>query len=406
MSAHDAEPLAAPALGDRSLFPDLAAPVFLNHAAVSPPSAPVQRAVRRALGDYAAHGVGAVPRWIEQREALREALAGLIGARGADEIGLVLNTSAGVAAIAQCLDWSPGDRVVVLRGEFPTNITPWQQAARRFELELVWIEAEALVDGSGAGLGQLEAALGEGVRLVAVSAVQFQTGWRMPLQAIGRLCRAHGAELFVDGIQACGVVALDVEALQIDYLACGGHKWLMGVEGAGMLYVRRGRVGDSLQPWLAGWLSHQDPLEFLFEPGQLRYDRPLRQRADVFEGGALNALGYAGLGAAVELLEELGVEAIWGHVTAYLDELERRLQQDLGLGSRRRPEAAARSGILSIPRPEGVELVALSEAMARRGVACSTPDGHLRFAPHWPNDVAEVDHIVGALAESLRALRG
>src|SRR5262245_1296445 len=92
------------------------------------------------------------------------------------------------------------------------------------------------------GLEALEGELLRGaVRLVAVSAVQFQSGLRMPLQAMSRMCHVHGAELFVDGVQACGVVPVDVRAEGIDYLACGSHKWLMGLEGAGFLYVAPGR---------------------------------------------------------------------------------------------------------------------------------------------------------------------
>lgn len=393
-----------PVIGSRALFQGLEPWAFLNHAAVSPPSVPVQRAVKHALSDYAARGVGAVVPWIAQREELRADLARLINAHP-DEIGLVPNTTAGVITVAQCLRWEPGDRVVVFGGEFPTNVTPWQRAAERFELELVWIDAAAMFDPGGEGFERLDRALHEGVRLVAVSAVQFQTGWRMPLEAIGALCVAHGTELFVDAIQACGVVPLDVEALQIDYLACGGHKWLMGLEGAGFVFIHRDRVGTSLDPWLAGWLSHEEPLAFLFEPDQLRYDRGIRQRASFVEGGAANALGYAGLGASVELLLELGVEAIFDHVTAYLDRLEARLTGELGVTSRRRPERSARSGILSVLPPEDIELAAWSAALAARGVACSTPDGHLRFAPHWPNALDEVDLVADAAAEALESLR-
>ncbi len=107
------------------------------------------------------------------------------------------------------------------------------------------------------------------MRLVAVSAVQFQTGLSMPLAEIGALCRAHGAELCVDAVQAVGVVPMDVEALGLDYLACGAHKWLLGLEATGFLYVRRERQ-PSLRPALAGWLSHEDAVSFLLEgPGKL-----------------------------------------------------------------------------------------------------------------------------------------
>ncbi|MEM1347109.1 MAG: aminotransferase class V-fold PLP-dependent enzyme, partial [Myxococcota bacterium] len=204
-------------LGDSSLFPNVSADAYLNFAAVSPPSLRVQQAVRRMLDAYAAQGVGAVLGVIEEREDLRVLLARLIGADPAD-IGFVPNTSAGVSAIALCLPWTPGDRVVCFRGEFPTNVTPWQRAAAAHDLELIFGDASSMAPSQGDGLMWLEDQLRRGVRLVAISAVQFQTGLRMPLKAIGELCAQYGAELFVDAIQAVGVTPLDVRSLGIDYL--------------------------------------------------------------------------------------------------------------------------------------------------------------------------------------------
>src|SRR5699024_5338312 len=156
----------------------------------------------------------------------------------------VANTSAGVLAIAQGLDWHRGDRIVLFDGEFPTNVTPWQQAARRHDLELVWLRAEDFRADRAAALERFERELERGVRLVALSAVQFTTGQRMPLEAMGALCRAHGTEFFVDAIQAVGIVPLDVEAMHVDYLASGSHKWLMAPEGIGFLYVAPERAGE------------------------------------------------------------------------------------------------------------------------------------------------------------------
>src|SRR5690606_14112178 len=109
--------------------------------------------------------------------------------------------------------------------------------ARQFGLEVVMLPLTAFERSDAEGLAALERELVRGARLVAVSAVQFQTGLAMPLGAMAALCHQHGAELFVDGIQAMGVVPIDVGALGIDYLASGSHKWLMGTEGAGILYV-------------------------------------------------------------------------------------------------------------------------------------------------------------------------
>lgn len=372
-------------LGDRALFPRLAARVYVNHCGISPPSVRVIEAVAAVLEDYATHGVMAHLRWRDQREVLRGRLAGLIGASPGD-IAFMPNTTSGVIAVAQCLPWRPGDRVLLFEGEFPTNITPWQQAAAENGLELVWAPP--------GDVGRVEEELRRGVRLVALSAVQFQTGLRMPWEHISALCEAHGAELFVDGIQALGVVPLDVGA--IDYLACGSHKWLMGIEGAGFLYVAPHRA-PTLRPRLAGWLSHEDAARFLLDgPGHLRYDRPLKRTAAVFEGGAQNAAGLAALDAAAQLIEGLGPAAIFDHVQRWHDLLEPAMVAR-GFTSLRAPDHGARSGILSFLPPPGVRVQDLLRGLATQGIAVSIPDGVLRFGPHWPNGHHEPALVVEAL---------
>jgi selenocysteine lyase/cysteine desulfurase len=387
-------------LGDRSLFPDLSARVYLNHAGVSPPSLPVRAAVRAVLDDYARDGAGAFLRWRDQREDLRASLARLIGAAPAD-IALVPSTSRGVLDVALCFPWRAGDRVVVFAGEFPTNVTPWQAAARTFGLEVVMLATKDFAPSPEPGLDRLRRELRAGVRLVAVSAVQFQSGLRMPLAEMARLCHAHGAELCVDAIQAVGAVPLDARALGVDYLVAGSHKWLMGIDGAGFLYVAPERVA-ALRPTVAGWLSHEDGTRFLTDgAGHLRYDRAIRARADFLEIGALPTAGCAALGASVALLEGLGTEAIFAHVNAILDALEPGL---LGLGftSLRAPDVAQRSCILGVLPPPGCDLRALGARLAAGGIACATPDGVLRFAPHWPNDVGQVREVLAVTAACLQ----
>ncbi len=387
----------APALGDRSLFPELSARVYANHAAVSPLSAPALDALTRAAGEVARHGLGAVFPMIDARERIRAQFAELIGAQPAD-VGLVHNTTQGVIDVAMCMPWRPGDRVVCFAGEFPTNVTPWQRAAATFDLELVMLQAEDF--RTSKGLERVADALYDGVRLVAVSAVQFQTGLCAPLATLARMCHDAGAELFVDAIQAAGVVPIDVTGSGIDYLAAGGHKWLMGVEGAGFLYVSPHRVGG-LKPRLAGWLSHEEPLSFLFgEPDHLRYDRPIRARADMFEYGAPNAIGYMAAEVSLGLLLELGVANIFDHVQSYHDALEPALVER-GFTSVRASDPELRSGSLCFLPPEGLELGPFNVALGERGVAASTPDGHLRFAPHWPNGLAEVEVVRDAVADAL-----
>ncbi|MCA8942238.1 MAG: aminotransferase class V-fold PLP-dependent enzyme [Planctomycetes bacterium] len=383
-------------LGDRSAFHDLQYDVYFNHASISPLSTRVRESIVQSANDWARRGASA---WMDhraQRDSLRTRIAGMIGGR-ADEIGLVPSTSQGLVDLALGVPWERGDRVVLFDGEFPANVTPWQRAAALFGLEVTMLPVGAFVDDSGVARLRQELER-RPARLVAVSAVQFQTGLRMPLAEIGAVAHAHGAEVSVDAIQAIGAVPVDVGALPIDYLVAGSHKWLMGPEGAGFVWVHPSRI-DALRPTVASWMSHEDATEFLFGGmGHLRYDRPIRHRADFLEIGAQNSIGFVGLETAIRDLEAIGVPAIHRHVNEILDELEPQLVE-LGFRSERSADPNRRSTILALVPPPELDLRATFDALMANRIGCAIPDGRLRFSPHWPNDAAQSQPIVRVLRE-------
>ena len=379
-------------LGSRALFPTLEAKVYAAHAAISPHSLAVRDAILSVSDDYARRGVGAVGGWFGAREGLRERLASLIGAEQ-EEVAFVRNTSEGVATIATSWPWQKGDRIVLYEGEFPTNVTPWLTVAKARGLQTQFLPSADFASNEALGLERLEATLKQGATLVAVSAVAFQTGLQMPLKAMGELCHAYGALLFVDAIQALGVVPIDVNAMNIDFLAAGGHKWLMGPEGTGVLYAAQEHAA-SLRPLNVGWLSHEEPLDFLFGgEGLLRYDKALKRDITVVESGVANAIGFAALDASLSLLLQLGIERIFEHANAWIDQLEAGLIER-GFESLRSANASQRSGILSVVTPKPEDSVALHDALNAAGITCNVPDGKLRFAPHLPNHLDEVTQVL------------
>ena len=392
-----------PKLGDRTLFPDLEGTAYLAHGAISPLSLPVRERITEVANDYGRGGMAGFARWAPRLQQVRQQLATVISAEPS-EIAFVANTTQGVIDIAFGLPWKKGDRVVLFDGEFPANVTPWQQAAEQFGLELCWLSLDPFQRSVEEGLAELERALDRGVRLVAVSAVQYKTGLRMPLAEMAAICHGYGAEIFVDAIQALGATPVDV-SWGIDYLSSGSHKHLMGPEGAGFLYVAE-RCASTLKPRLAGWLGHKAPAAFLMgdEP-QLRYDNPLQQGAQSLEIGTSNVMGLAALGASIELLSQLGVSAIHGHVDGYLDLLEAGLIER-GFRSHRSKAPALRSTLLSVSVPHDLRLSKLGAALRGRGVVCNTPDGLMRFAPHWPNGHDEVPEVLAVMDQVLADLRG
>lgn len=375
-------------LGSRQLFPHLKVASYLNHAGVSPLSSPVLEAVQTSLLEFAGEGVGAVPGVLAMRSRLRQNLARLLACDAAD-LALTSGTSWGILAVAQNFPWRRRDRIACVRGEFPTNVTPWQAAAAQHDLELILLSPD---------LADLEEQLRLGLRLLAVSAVSFQSGLRLPWQQLTELAHRYECQVFVDVIQAAGVVPFEVG--DIDYVAGGGHKWLMGVEGCGYLYVHPARQAELHRHW-AGWLSHQQAVDFLFQgPGHLRYDRPLRPDPQRLEIGSGAALSQVALEASLNLLLELGVERIFGHVSGFLDHLEAALEF-LQWPSLRCPVRA--SGTLSLRPPAGTDVSAWERALHRRGVQIATPDGLIRLAPHWPNSLEEVPLVVEAFREVQRS---
>lgn len=391
-----------PILGDRRLFSTLRYEIYANHAGISPPSRPVVQALTDVGEDYAARAFAAWPTYNDQRTSLRQRLARMLCV-DSEDLGFTSNTTQGVIDIALSVAWKPGDRVVVFAGEFPANVTPWQSAAKTFSLELEMLSLEPFARSAQEGLDALERALSKGVRLVAVSAVQFQTGLRMPLEAMAALVHRYGGELFVDAVQACGIIPLNLRALAVDYLACGSHKWLMGTEGAGFVYVHPDKIAK-LVPRVAGWLSHEEPVRFLLEgAGHLRYDRPIRARTDFIEGGNLPTPSLAALEASVKLLEDLTIDRIFAHTTQYLDALEPQLTA-LGFHSMRSTDRDLQSGSLCLRPPQHISLEALHRGLLREHIATAMPDGFLRISPHWPNAMREVPTLVQAVRDVMRTL--
>jgi len=387
-------------LGARTLFSELPAVAYLNHAALSPLADPVRAAARRALDELGAHGSAGFGARLVERQQLREDLARLLGAEPA-EIALVPSTLYGLAALATSYPWRPGARLIAFEGEYPTNVTIWQRACERFGLTLCLLPVADFARREGADFTRLERELARGdVQLCAASAVQFQSGLRMPLAQIAALCHANGAQLAVDAVQALGSMPFDVAALGVDYAAAGSHKWLMGLDGCGVLYVKRALLA-SLRPAIAGAFSHVDAERLFTHAGELRYDRALRDEARVFEGGMLSSVSCAALGASLPILLALGPERIHAHVNAYVDRLEQGLCAR-GFTSLRLPDVARRSCTLGMLPPAGAPGASrLATLLGARGVVCSGPDGVLRFAPHFHSALAEVDGVLAALDDAL-----
>jgi selenocysteine lyase/cysteine desulfurase len=369
----------------RAEFPVTSRCVYFDHAGVAPVSRRVAAAVRAFATDACDFARLHYRVWEERAEVVRARAADLVGAE-ADEIAFVANTSDGLATIAGGLDWRAGDSVVVPAEEFPANVYPWWDLARLgVETRTVPIEHGRLTVDAVARV------MDASTRVLSVSAVDFATGQRRPLAALGALCWTRGVLFCVDAIQALGAVRLDVTRDQIDCLAADGHKWLCAPEGCGVLYVSR-RWSDRIAPSRLGWKSVVDHGRYL------PYHFEIKADAGRFECGSLNFLGIHALGAALDLLTEVGsavVEAAVLANTALLrDELRRRDYVVLSPD-----EPAERAGITTTRVDDPVRVVAALRAV---GVLASPRGGGVRLSPHFYCDASDVARCLDALDAATR----
>lgn len=362
----------------RGEFPVTGKLVYLNHAAVAPLCRRSAYAMKNLADDALLYGSLHYDEWMACYDGLRDATAKLIGSQ-ASEIAIVKNTSEGIATVQMGLQWKAGDKVVAFREEFPANYYPWAKLEER-GVRVEWLSCTDPLE-------KIESAA-RGARLLAISFVQYLSGFRADLQAIGDICRRHDVFFFVDAIQGMGVFPLDVEAMHIDALAADGHKWLLGPEGCGVLYVRQERQ-DEIEPIEFGWTNVAAYADYASR------DMTLRRDAGRYEPGTLNTIGCFGLRASIEFLNEIGTERL-AHAVQSLADRVATGAQDRGyeIMIERSPQSGA--GIVAI-RHSNVDHRMAVKHLKERGFSVAPRQGWIRVSPHFYISPEEIDAFVAAL---------
>ncbi len=369
-----------PLLRFREEFPVTETCVYLNHAAMA---ALPQRSAERMKTLVDTVSRTGDRRWLERNaevERVRGLAARLLGARDPREVAFVENTSGGLSLIAEGFAWQAGDNVVGADFEFPSNVYPWMQLAGRGVEYRRAPERDGRIDPD-----ELLALVDGRTRMLVLSSVQYASGFRSDLARLGAACRERGILFVVDAIQSLGGLAHDVERENVDVLAAAGHKWLLGPEGTGLLYVSD-RVVDRIRPVRSGWRSMRDQLDWT----EFRID--WNDGAKRFESGTLNPYAIAALGGSLEIFLEAGPDAIEQRVLALASRAADGLAaQGFNLISSRRPGET--SGIVAAlhPRIPSRDLV---KSLAARDVVVAERAGRFRVAAHFYNTEAEVDRML------------
>jgi cysteine desulfurase/selenocysteine lyase len=364
----------------RSDFPVTNSMVFLNVANHSPSSRPVQDAIRGYLLDWDSEGR-------RGDERVDEAIASFSRLIGADhnEVACQPSTSTALATVAESVGFGGGMNIVINDLENPANWYPWT-AQRRRGVELRIVKGK----GGTVTLDDLEKAIDDDTRVVAISHVEWLTGARHDLRAVAEIAHDHAAYLVVDGIQAAGAVRVDVKGDDVDFYACGGYKWLLGCSGAGFLYAKRSLITE-LTPTQWGYraVEEHDPEE-----------PKLKETAKKFELGEPSYLSFVGTRAEVEMILRLGP----ANVEARVLKLSQRLFDGLtalGFEVVSPEDRRLRSGIVSF-RTRDTE--ATFRSLTEAGFLVSLRPAGLRVSPDFYNTEEEVDRLLGLLAGETKRL--
>jgi cysteine desulfurase/selenocysteine lyase len=374
----------------RDEFPVKRDRIYFNHAGICPLPQRAAEAAQRVLQEQLEGGASAenYRTWTEGIKHARQALAKLTRA-APEELAFVKNTTSGLFIAAGSIPWKDGDNIVTTAVEFPANVYPWLALERQgVETRFVGLRDGCL------HMDDLVATMGRRTRAVAVSWVQFSNGFRADLGKLSQLCRDRNCYLVIDAIQGLGALQLDLSRYAVDFASADGHKWLLSVEGCGILYVRRQILND-LVPFHIGWMGVQNAMDFV------DYQLVPLPDARRFEEGSYNVAGIHALGASAGLFLEAGAAKVEAEIMSLTDVLMERLEQAGCLVTSPRG-TGERSGIVTFQHPQASP-GGLARYLNAHGVQCAERAGSVRFSPHFYNDESEVERAVALLGEALGA---
>jgi len=371
----------------RGIFPHIKNGItYLNHAAISPLSETVTNSVKNYLDNRASDSIDDFETLTERLFSTKEKLARLLHTVP-ERVAFVDNTSDGLNILANGLDWKTGDKILLNTMEFPSNVYPFMNLERH-GVEVDFIEPY----DNTIPLEKIMSAITPKTRLISISHVQYLNGFLTDLETLGAYCREHGIILSVDVIQSAGAVPINVNKMKIDFLASGSHKWLMGPEGTGFIFLTKEMQSRITQAYV-GWTSVSNFFERMRD-FKLELDPTARR----YENGVLNSAGIIGLGASLDVLLNVGVETIREHILHLTDHLIAQLdERDIDYITP--ANRAKRSGIVSL---EPADKEALVQVMKERKVHTAVRGECVRVSPHFYNTIEEIDIFVNCIDECLK----
>jgi cysteine desulfurase / selenocysteine lyase len=366
----------------RSFFPYLKKGIiYFNFASTAPISTKMKERINEFISERSEYALDDYWAFKAVADETKNIIGEMINCSG-DRIAFLDNTANGIIWLALGIDWKAGDRIIINDVEFPANVYPFLQ------LKDKGVEIDVIKSTNGIVTAEeIIAAIQPRTKLISVSFVQFLSGYRIDLEKIGKVCKESGIIFSVDSIQGLGAIRLDVEKFNIDFLANGTQKWMLGLQGLAFIYVRK-ELQDKMKSAPIGWLAVKDAWDLL------KFDLAPKETAERFQPGTLNNIGIYAFNSSMKLFKEFGFDEIEKQILNnskyFIDELEK-----IGYKSPLHclPEKHL-AGIVSFKTVNGQKIF---DYLNQKKIVCSLREGYIRFAPHFYNTKQEIDLVVDAL---------
>jgi cysteine desulfurase / selenocysteine lyase len=368
----------------RELFPHLKhGKIYFNHASTGPMSERVKNKLTKLIDDRSGDKIDDYKEFIKISEETKNFLSELINCKST-EIAFLDNTSNGINLLAQGLNLTKGDRILLNDIEFPANVYPF------LNLQKNGIEIDFIKSHNGiVSAEDIINSVRDNTKLISISFVQFLSGYKVDLEKIGKYCKENGIIFSVDAIQGLGALLLDVKRCNIDFISCGTQKWLLGLQGMGFIFVSED-LQDKLEPKYVGWLSVKNAWNLL------DYDLNLRKSAEKYQNGTVSTFGVYALSASLQLLKEFGFQNVERRV---VENSVYFINQLINIGYEpilKNLSEENLSGIVSIKNENSKEVF---EELEKKNVSAAFREGIVRFSPHFYNTKEEIDMVATKLKE-------
>ena len=363
----------------RSYFPYLKKGIiYFNHASTGPITTKVKERIEAFLTERSEEKIDDYYDFKDVADETKEMIGEMINC-DADRIAFLDNTTNGIIWLAQGIDWKAGDRIILNDVEFPANVYPFLQLKEK------GVEVDFIKSKNGIVTAEeVINAIKPETKLISISFVQFLSGYKVDLEKIGKVCKELEIFFSVDAIQGLGAVKLNVKKFNIDFLASGTQKWLLGLQGLAFIYVRK-ELQDKMKSAPIGWLAVEDAWDLL------NFDLTTKETAERFQPGTLNNLGIYAFNSSMKLFNEFG-----------FDEIEKQVLSNSRYFINKFTEIGYKSPLLSLPDENLSGIVSFKNENAKmifdnlsyKKIICSLREGYIRFAPHFYNTKQEINTVI------------